>query len=122
MTITEARLAEIEARAKAATPGPWCTWPNYPTLVREDTSSGWCVFSGIHKRTKPESITNASFAAAARTDIPDLASALREAWAEIEWLRLLIIAKSLESGAAQAAAEDAHDLERRNIAEREKLL
>lgn len=72
------RLNEIEARANAATEGPWTTYTVTPhmgsevlTAPREGEDYGDYVV--------PEYIDtdNAAFIAHARTDVPDMAAALR---------------------------------------------
>ena len=72
------RLNEIEARANAATEGPWVTYTVTPhmgsevlTAPREGEDYGDYVV--------PEYIDmdNAEFIAHARTDVPDMAAALR---------------------------------------------
>jgi len=77
--LTEARLAEIEVRANAATPGPW-------------TNTGYADFDyarGPHVENSNEGIVavcslesqehkgNGDFIAAARADVPDLVAEVR---------------------------------------------
>ena len=78
-------LKAIEARADAATVGPW----------HHDNTTLWaCVtskpggFGGAIAQSVPindpqRERANAAFIAAARTDVPALAAALREAWAAL---------------------------------------
>lgn len=80
-----ARLAEIEARAKAATEGPWHSnkygsvgagkYGTSPMVLE----SGW---DGIPSREPP----NLEFAAHARQDIPDLIAYVRELEGQRDWL------------------------------------
>lgn len=65
--MTPEKLQEIEARAKAATGGPWGVEgePGHESLVTQ---------GGITPR-------DIEFIAAARADVPALTAALREAWA-----------------------------------------
>jgi hypothetical protein len=91
MTLAD-RIAAIEARADAATKGPW----------REDDGQGYCrkgngidsdedtivetrcdTCQGDKPRIKPE---NLSFIAAARSDVPALCAALKVACEAIERL------------------------------------
>jgi hypothetical protein len=93
--MTDDRIAEIEARARAATPGPWI-------FVSEsvDANNEPCVgvdggevvtkyLGGIVECSDPYPrgdncpTENMRFIAAARTDVPDLIAALREAQATI---------------------------------------
>lgn len=67
----EKRLAEIEARANAATPGPW--EPEHRGVVGNDVfivedcvTAGWDAYRA-----------NQAFIATARTDVPDLVAEVR---------------------------------------------
>ena len=68
------RLDEIEARANAATEGPW-----FPNRYSED----WEVCGELDDNGNPALVaseaveTDAEFIAHARTDVPDMAAALR---------------------------------------------
>lgn len=76
MSLSEKDLAEIEARANAATRGPWKRTPGYRTLKPEwDTSFGTFL---IEEDTWAR-IEDVEFIAAARTDIPMMLADLREA-------------------------------------------
>lgn len=77
--MTPERLAELEALANAATPGPWDSIP----------AGAWTgrVFAGEHMVAKVDTEVSddhndAAFIAASRQAIPDLIAALRDAWAE----------------------------------------
>ncbi|MGW4493844.1 hypothetical protein [Streptomyces sp. NPDC004376] len=87
--MTLERLAEIAARVEAATSGPWCTddWEIYQGTEYEPGISLWvgetCTGTGTPERDR----ANATFAAAARTDVPDLLAdnaRLRARVAELE--------------------------------------
>ena len=76
--ITAERLAEIEERANAATPGPW--WPEHRGVMAEGVEivddcavAGWDVY--------PE---NQAFIAAARTDVPALVAEVRRLAAALD--------------------------------------
>ena len=84
------RLAEISARASAATPGPWKWSPNY-NLTGSDDMILIPTDGGMYL---PED-RDAAFIAHARTDIPWLL-------AEVEHLRQVI---ELEAQLLDAAAE-----------------
>ena len=68
------RLNEIEARANAATEGPW-----FPNRYSDD----WEVCGELDDNGNPALVaseavgTDAEFIAHARTDVPDMAAALR---------------------------------------------
>lgn len=98
-TITPARLAEIEARAAAATPGPWNFYHrsggDRPAAgIDERSGLGWEWDEDPPYNAPPEPMrgvlalgADAAFIAHAREDVPALCAALREAWAEIERLQ-----------------------------------
>lgn len=88
----EQLLAEIEARAKAPTPGPWtvsieecedhgcqCGEIHIPEIERAFHSCEWADSEDWDRDE-----ANAEFCAAARTDIPRLVAALRVALAGLE--------------------------------------
>lgn len=87
--LTPAELAEIDARDKAATPGPWEWWagnpwhaiaPNHPLRVNLEnppavfttgnSNSGFFYRRGVQEQAKADT----AFIAAARQDIPRLRS------------------------------------------------
>ena len=77
----EKRLAEIEARANAATPGPW--EPEHRGVVGNDVfivedcvTAGWDAYRA-----------NQAFIATARTDVPDLAAQVRRLTAALDAAR-----------------------------------
>jgi len=80
MTAVEARLAEIEARAAAATEGPWRVTPWHDKGVMP---AGWADDSlpidkrGPFAHIAASDLLDAAFIAAARTDVPALTAALR---------------------------------------------
>ena len=75
--ISDERLAEIEARASVATPGPWS--PLLTDVLCHGTPEGdWVVACDV------VGDGDAAFIGAARTDVPDLVADLRAARAEIE--------------------------------------
>jgi hypothetical protein len=89
--MTEERLKEIDARAAAATPGPWelvdahddYVRPEYYVVMKREAEHGfWDMDTSL--MTRPE---EPDFIAHAREDIPDLVAALREAWLEVRVLR-----------------------------------
>lgn len=72
--LTPEQLAEIAARAEAATPGPWCTdsWEIYQGTEYQPGLSMW-IGETCRGNTSPEQDrADATFVAAARTDIPAL--------------------------------------------------
>ena len=87
------RLDEIEARANAATEGPWT--PDEYTEVDPDgfyelsrviapdpDGDDWCAIGVVHTGIlRPD----ADFIAHARTDVPALVAALRAVLDEIDW-------------------------------------
>lgn len=94
MTLSNVELEAIEAREKAATPGPWSNIPALPMFLvtvsdkkgRLLAKSSWRG-NGREYPTQGEAVDNFVFIAYARTDIPTLLTALRERDAEIAGLR-----------------------------------
>lgn len=95
----EAKLAEIEARASAATPGPWraSTGRTHdPSTGRVTSVEHWISRGdddvGItgdvsDSRTGEPSLANAAFIAHARADVPALVAEVRRVGAENAMLR-----------------------------------
>lgn len=84
--LTEQQLADIETRANAATPGPWCTdsWEIYQGTEYEPGISMW-IGETCRGTTSPEQdSSDAEFVAAARTDVPALLAEVRRLRAESE--------------------------------------
>lgn len=80
--MTEARLAEIEARAEKATEGPWRAVHRGVGRSAEDDGDG---FLGLEVLGPPDDCqrgqfsrsADARFIAASRTDVPDLVAEVR---------------------------------------------
>jgi hypothetical protein len=78
--MSEQRLAEITARAEAATPGPWCTdgWEIYQGAP-EDVPN---LLKWIGETCRPEdtegAAADAAFVAAAREDVPALLAEIEQ--------------------------------------------
>jgi hypothetical protein len=72
--MTPERLAEIAARAEAATPGPWCTdaWEIYQGTEYEPGLSMWIGETCRGTTTLEQDRADAAFVAAARSDVPAL--------------------------------------------------
>jgi hypothetical protein len=83
MTLAD-RIAAIEARADAATKGPWDTRDHgVPNLSDVDMSDGTLASVATWRSGDPgtaeETLANAAFIAAARTDVPAICAALKVA-------------------------------------------
>lgn len=103
-TITEERLAEIEARASAATSGPWLDCG--PDIENRGAQSVvLCDAYGARGVLRAE---DSAFISAARTDVPDLITNLRAARAEIE--RLKVEADRRVAEEREACARDCVDV------------
>ena len=79
MTATD-RLNEIEARASAATEGPWVTYRDgiaSPAFVNAPSTAVCEIQSDSFVREPDQGDADGSFIAHARTDMPDLVGALR---------------------------------------------
>jgi hypothetical protein len=94
VTAPKPSLRDVEARAAAATPGPW-------TVVAEQGNPGYTPHYGVSSRgfTFPDVVyaksdlegfgngsreRDANFIAASRTDVPALTAAIRAVLAEME--------------------------------------
>jgi hypothetical protein len=103
--VDEKRLAKIEARASAATPGPWTRWigntsvhagkvsENRPGTIRH-RGPQVCEVDDMNLTAEEDGeqadtsypldpVADAEFIAHARTDVPDLVAALRDARAQL---------------------------------------
>ncbi|MEU3613447.1 hypothetical protein ABZ725_14185 [Streptomyces sp. NPDC006872] len=78
---TDQQLADIETRANAATPGPWCTdsWEIYQGTEYEPGMSMWIGETCRGTGSLEQDRADATFVAAARTDVPALITELRRA-------------------------------------------
>ena len=81
--LSDERLAGIEARAKAATPGPWCTdsWEIYQGA--EYTAGAEWLGETCRAGEMDGSRADAEFVAAARTDVPELLAEVQRMRAEL---------------------------------------
>ena len=101
MTVTDLDLDAIEARANAASDGPWIVvhepaWEaddvqhpdvikvGAPLYVGDDEPFTVCLVSTDYEDDPVDVLGDAEFIAHARTDVPALVAALREARAEVE--------------------------------------
>lgn len=103
MPLTDADLERIEARAKAATPGPWflvpLPWrypdlPSYVTTGSPDPQVGRMVLDGPEIDSLDSDLTDEEaiaqvdadleFAACARTDVPVLLAEVRRLREELK--------------------------------------
>jgi hypothetical protein len=82
VSISNERLAEIEARCEAATEGPW--YANPGGYVELDEFGEGEHFNGIADTWNANDGKDAEFIAHARQDVPDLIATVREQAAEIE--------------------------------------
>ena len=74
------RLNEIEARANAATKGPWATYRDgiaSPAFVNAPSTAVCEIQSDSFVREPDQGDADGSFIALARTDVPALVAALR---------------------------------------------
>jgi hypothetical protein len=94
--LTEQQLDDIETRANAATPGPWCTdsWEIYQGT--EYVAGAEWIGETCRAGEMDDSRADAEFVAHARTDVPALlaevrrlGAALAEAAEDLTWLRCL---------------------------------
>lgn len=88
MSISD-RLGQIEARADAATEGPWKIETHYgmsQSRRRQIVVPGWMTPIAVLGQENPYGDPDAEFIAHSRTDVPALLAALRAVLAECEEL------------------------------------
>lgn len=91
MRMTEEMLAEIEARAAAATPGPWQHRHGFIETVEEPHHLLGVTMHRSEKGLPPlPGASNAEFMAAARDDVPRLIHEVRTLLADIDRLESLV--------------------------------
>lgn len=115
------RLTEILARADAATPGPWCTdaWEIYQGTEYLPGLSWWIGETCRGTSTPEQDRADATFVAAARTDVPDLVSAVRLLRARVAELEAAVNCPSqmtVSSGTSRCALPVRHRSDHRNAA------
>jgi hypothetical protein len=94
-------LDAIEARANAATPGPWTDLPDEGTpadprkvrYVRAPNGAAIASFLRTQGLDPTQALVNGGFIAAAREDVPRMAKEIRRLEADSERLRLLVEAQ-----------------------------
>jgi hypothetical protein len=91
--MTPEQLAEIEARANAATEGPWEVDRNYPFtsdlvgIFASDIKQYVVKVADQDWEDNPTSADDATFIANARTDVPALLALVREQQAKLDAVR-----------------------------------
>jgi hypothetical protein len=85
-------LDQIEARANAATPGPWCTdsWEIYQDSEYQPGISFW-IGETCRADEENDGRADAEFVAAARTDVPAMAAEIRRLRAELADLQTVAV-------------------------------
>ena len=78
----EAKLQEIEARANAATPGPWIGDGEFGFVFQRGASRAHCIARLDHEDVRDTSGADLAFIAHARTDVPALIAEVRRLRAE----------------------------------------
>lgn len=113
--LTVERLTEIEARANAATSGPWCTdaWEIYQGTEYVPGISFWVGETCRGTADLEQDRADAAFVAAARSDVPELVAEVRRQAAEVASLNdsLTAAADRMRADAARIA-----ELEKREAA------
>lgn len=106
-----ARLAQIEARANAATEGSWTkerdcgsdeNAPAWFVGFRLEPKGRWFERDSLHIEHEPD----AEFIAASRSDVPWLIAELRAAWERDEALKAVVVACVVPLAALYAAEHD----------------
>lgn len=106
--LTTQQLADITARADAATPGPWCTddWEIYQGAEYEPGLSMWIGETCRGATTLEQDRADAEFVAAARSDVPALLAEVRRLKGQRKYLIAQLAKRDAETGRAdQAVAE-----------------
>lgn len=98
------RLDEIEARVNDATSKPWVVVPREGKMSTVCSARGYCVFVQPQFSAKKKWNGDATLIAEGRTDIPDMARALRILIAEVKRLGVLD-ARGMRDAAAAVIAE-----------------
>jgi hypothetical protein len=89
---SEKDLNAIEARANAATPGPWSYATAYVNAGKEDIALLYSAFGdGTIDEFFPNAINNAAFIAHARQDVPVLLAHVRTFYHELRQVRQELI-------------------------------
>ncbi|MFJ8146602.1 hypothetical protein ACIQ6R_16245 [Streptomyces sp. NPDC096048] len=106
--LTEQQLADIQARAEAATPGPWCTddWEIYQGAEYVPGISQW-IGETCRGTTSPEQDrADATFVAAAREDVPALVAEIQRLKGQRKYLITQLAKRDADTGRGdQALAE-----------------
>ncbi|MET9813213.1 hypothetical protein [Streptomyces sp. NPDC006355] len=105
--LDDMRLAEITARAKAATPGPWCTdsWEIYQGAEYEPGISQWIGETCRGATTCEQDRADAEFVAHAREDVPALMAEVERLTAELAGARTAALNEAADWFDQRAAAE-----------------
>ncbi len=114
LAMSAERLADIEAREKAATPGPWLRDGVYIRTSPHDVPLARTMVDEGDDCGEAYARPNAAFIAGARTDVPDLVAAVRrltrerdDARAEAALMREAIEGRTTPPTDAEIAAHEA---------------
>lgn len=101
-------LDAIEAREKAATPGPWCTdsWEIYQGTEYEPGLSMWIGETCRGTSSPEQDRADAEFVAHARTDVPAMADEIRRLRQQRAYLLDQLAKKDARTGAATTALRE----------------
>ena len=105
---TTEHLAEIEARATAATEGPWCTdaWEIYQGTQYVPGISMWIGETCRGTSTPEQDQADAAFVAAARTDVPALIAEVARLKGQRKYLLTELAKRDAESGRGNEALRE----------------
>lgn len=82
--MTEQELAEIEARAQAATAGPWTVGVSWDSVWQWPVMRLKVMCGGTRDALEEEASRNSYFVQASRADVPALVAEVRRLRAELE--------------------------------------
>ena len=111
MTSNNLDLDAIEARANAATEGPWCTdaWEIYQGAEYQPGISQWIGETCRGTSTPEQDRDDAAFVAAARTDVPALVDEVRRLTTELATAQSHAIDWAADAIDTKLAAEPDHN-------------
>lgn len=104
--LAEEQLADIEARATAATPGPWCTdsWEIYQGA--EYVAGAEWIGETCRAGEMDDGRADAEFVAAARTDVPALLAEIRRLKGQRKYLITQLAKRDAETGRGDEAVRE----------------
>ncbi|MFM9635916.1 hypothetical protein [Streptomyces turgidiscabies] len=107
--LNDERLADIEARANAATPGPWTSWADtYPHVVTQGSADihPFDAEGIVSTNLAVNVAADAEFVAHARTDVPAMAAEIRRLRRQRKYLVGQLAKRDAETGRGDQALKE----------------